>query len=91
MKQSFLFIVCFGVATFVSAASQAPPKPATKPGGIRPATTPTATAPEAKPEQSASDLVEQGKTLYKKANFPQALAKFEAALKLEPERDEALM
>jgi len=35
-------------------------------------------------------LVEQGKTLYRSQHFKTALAKFEAALKLEPENDEAL-
>jgi len=35
-------------------------------------------------------LVEQGKTLYRAQHFKPALAKFEAALKLEPENDEAL-
>ncbi len=45
---------------------------------------------EPKPEVSAEQLIEQGKAQYKAGKFPQALAKFEAALKLEPERDDAL-
>jgi tetratricopeptide (TPR) repeat protein len=44
----------------------------------------------AKPEPSASDLIGQGKVFYRTLRFKQALAKFEAALKLEPENDEAL-
>ncbi|MGH9801359.1 MAG: TonB family protein [Blastocatellia bacterium] len=38
----------------------------------------------------AADLVAQGKALYRTAKFKLALAKFEAALKQEPENDEAL-
>ncbi|MEP7270737.1 MAG: energy transducer TonB [Acidobacteriota bacterium] len=41
-------------------------------------------------QTSVADLIEQGKVLYRKARFPQALAKFEAALKIEPVHDEAL-
>jgi tetratricopeptide (TPR) repeat protein len=44
----------------------------------------------AKPGLSAAQLVGQGKTLYRAHQFKPALAKFEAALKLEPENDEAL-
>ncbi|MGE0883543.1 MAG: energy transducer TonB [Blastocatellales bacterium] len=43
-----------------------------------------------KTENSASELVTQGKALYRTARFRQALAKFEAALKQEPDNDEAL-
>jgi tetratricopeptide (TPR) repeat protein len=69
-----------------------------------PSTRPRTVAPEAKsqsgsvkkpsatatPKASASDLVNQGKVHYRAARFPQALAKFEAAIKLEPQHDEAL-
>jgi tetratricopeptide (TPR) repeat protein len=44
----------------------------------------------AKSNPSAAQLVGQGKTLYRSQQFKNALAKFEAALKLEPENDEAL-
>jgi tetratricopeptide (TPR) repeat protein len=44
----------------------------------------------AKSDPSVAQLVEQGKTLYRAQKFKPALAKFEAALKLEPENDEAL-
>jgi tetratricopeptide (TPR) repeat protein len=44
----------------------------------------------AKPNLTAAQLVDQGKTLYRAQHFKPALAKFEAALKLEPENDEAL-
>jgi tetratricopeptide (TPR) repeat protein len=46
--------------------------------------------PGAKPNIAATQLVEQGKKLYRLQQFKPALAKFEAALKLQPENDEAL-
>src|SRR5215813_13234382 len=46
--------------------------------------------PGAKTNLSAAQLVEQGKTLYRAQQFKLALARFEAALKLEPENDGAL-
>jgi tetratricopeptide (TPR) repeat protein len=39
---------------------------------------------------SATDLIAQGKALFRTTKLSQALAKFEAALKLEPDNDEAL-
>lgn len=39
---------------------------------------------------SVEQLIEQGKVHYRAARFPQALAKFEAALKVDPSHDEAL-
>jgi TonB family protein len=39
---------------------------------------------------TAEQLLEQGKAFYKTSKFPQALAKFEAALKLDETHDEAL-
>src|SRR5205085_2115257 len=56
-----------------------------KPGAASPAPTPTA-----KPAVTVEQLLEQGKALYKTGKFPQALAKFEAALKLNEEQDETL-
>ena len=47
-------------------------------------------SPSTTPKASPADLVEQGKVHYRAARFPQALAKFEAAIKLEPQHDEAL-
>ena len=50
-------------------------------------------APKAEQEQSdlpASELVAQGKALYRTAKFKLALAKFEEALKKEPDNDEGL-
>lgn len=41
-------------------------------------------------EPQAIDLIAQGKALYRTAKFRQALTKFEAALKLEADNDEAL-
>lgn len=41
-------------------------------------------------ETPVSTLIAQGKTLYRTAKFRPALTKFEAALKQEPENDEAL-
>lgn len=43
-----------------------------------------------KSDLPASELVAQGKALYRTARFKLAMAKFEAALKLEPDNDEAL-
>ncbi len=67
-----------------TAAVKATPTPTPKPGAL------PAAVQEPKPEISAEQLIGQGKTQYKAGKFPQALAKFEAALKVEPERDEAL-
>lgn len=50
-------------------------------------------APKVEQEKSelpASELVTQGKALYRTARFKLAMAKFEAALKQEPNHDEAL-
>jgi tetratricopeptide (TPR) repeat protein len=44
----------------------------------------------AKSDGTAAQLIGQGKALYRAQRFKPALAKFEAALKLEPENDEAL-
>ena len=44
----------------------------------------------AKSNQSVSQLIAQGKALYRAQRLKPALAKFEAALKLDPENDEAL-
>ncbi|MBO0859801.1 MAG: energy transducer TonB [Chloracidobacterium sp.] len=44
----------------------------------------------AKTNLSAAQLVEQGKTLYRDQHFKLALARFESALKSEPDNDEAL-
>lgn len=57
--------------------------PAKKTDATSPTPTPT-------PEPTAVDLITQGKTLYRSQRFKQALAKFESALKQEPENDEAL-
>jgi len=48
---------------------------------------PASTTPS---KPSLDELLEQGKKLYRGAKFPQALAKFEAALKVDPNHDEAL-
>lgn len=44
----------------------------------------------AKSDPSVAELIEQGKAYYRAQRFKPALAKFEAALKLEPDNDEAL-
>ncbi len=100
MKRSILLVsLCLILPSAHWAQTPAPTKKPVKPAttGIRPAPTPAPKAqtpatptPDAKPELSAAQLIAQGKALYQKANFPQALTKFEAALKAEPERDEAL-
>ncbi|HEY8460819.1 MAG TPA: hypothetical protein VIM99_10590, partial [Blastocatellia bacterium] len=48
------------------------------------------TAAGAKSNPTAAQLVEQGKAHYRAQHFKPALAKFEAALKLDPDNDEAL-
>lgn len=88
------------------AQTSAPPKStAQKPAGTtatKPAVTPAkksdANASTAAPiataasqtDASPTELISQGKQLYRTAKFKPALAKFEAALKLEPDNDEAL-
>ncbi|MGH9769396.1 MAG: energy transducer TonB [Blastocatellia bacterium] len=52
------------------------------------ASSPSATG--AKQGPSVKELIEQGKAHYRSQRFKPALAKFEAALKLAPENDEAL-
>jgi hypothetical protein len=47
-------------------------------------------AADAKSDLSAVQLIGQGKALYRAQRLKPALAKFEAALKLDPENDEAL-
>ncbi len=48
------------------------------------------TTSQDKQEASAADLITQGKTLFRTVKLRQALVKFEAALKQEPDNDEAL-
>jgi tetratricopeptide (TPR) repeat protein len=98
---TLVLIIAFGLALFAPAYGQQPAKqPATVPrSSTQPATKP-ATIQANKPEAAAqtptptpvtaASLVTQGKALYRTARFKQALAKFEAALKLEPQHDEAL-
>ena len=43
-----------------------------------------------KSDLPASELIAQGKALYRTARFKLAMARFEAALKQEPDNDEAL-
>ncbi len=97
MKRSILLVsLCLILPSAHWAQTPAPAKKTVKPvAKVAPtpapkAQTPAAPTPDAKPDASAKELVEQGKALYKKASFPQALTKFEAALKAEPDRDEAL-
>ena len=54
-----------------------------------PASPSTSTPPPAS-TSSVTTLILQGKDQYRKARYPQALQKFEAALRLEPLNDEAL-
>jgi tetratricopeptide (TPR) repeat protein len=65
-----------------------PPGQAEKAGASQPQA-PAATQ-GARPEPTASELIEQGKQHYRTLRLKQALARFEAALKLEPDHDEAL-
>jgi tetratricopeptide (TPR) repeat protein len=90
---SLTVITLIAVANPVAGAGQQISKPAAQ----NPKTAPTQVGraeaknqPGAKTDQSAAQLIEQGKSLYRAQRFKPALAKFEAALKLEPENDEAL-
>ena len=95
MKLSTLLVsLCWVLSSAGWAQTPAPVKKPVKPA-VRPTPTPKAQTPvtptqDDKPQLSAAELVMQGKALYQKANFPQALTRFEAALKAEPDRDEAL-
>jgi tetratricopeptide (TPR) repeat protein len=78
-----------------SAATTTKPVRASNPASEVPAATGNAVQgkpaqAEPKTEIGAEQLITQGKALLKTNKHPQALAKFEAALKLEPERDDAL-
>ncbi|NOT61458.1 MAG: TonB family protein [Acidobacteria bacterium] len=95
MKRSILLVsFCWLLpcASWAQTPAKKPVKPVAKavPTPTPKAQTPVAQTPDDKPQLSAAELVTQGKALYQKANFPQALTKFEAALKAEPHRDEAL-
>jgi tetratricopeptide (TPR) repeat protein len=46
--------------------------------------------PDAKTDPAVAELIAQGKSYYRTSRFKQALAKFESALSLAPENDEAL-
>lgn len=66
-------------------------KPAPKPAAPRkPDVNALPDVSAAKPELSAPELIAQGKSLYRQSRFKQALAKFEAALKIASDNDEAL-
>ncbi|HZS07191.1 MAG TPA: energy transducer TonB [Blastocatellia bacterium] len=75
-------LALLGLATFTN-TSQAQPAGQTA-GTQSPTPAPT------KPPLTAKELIEQGKLQYRTEKFRQALQKFEAALKLEPQNDEAL-
>jgi TonB family protein len=97
MKRSILLVSLFLILPpALWAQAPVPAKKPVKPvAKVAPTPAPKAQAPvtqlpDDKPQVSAADLMTQGKALYQKANFPQALTKFEAALKAEPDRDEAL-
>jgi tetratricopeptide (TPR) repeat protein len=90
---SLTIIALIAVANLFAASGQQISKPA----GQIPKSAPTQVArAEAKNQQGAksdpqaTQLIEQGKSLYRAQRLKPALAKFEAALKLEPENDEAL-
>jgi hypothetical protein len=78
---SAAFILCFCVWTGQSSAQQAS-------ANSSPAASQTPS--QDKPEASAADLIAQGKTFFRTVKLRQALVKFEAALKQEPDNDEAL-
>ncbi|MGH9838806.1 MAG: energy transducer TonB [Blastocatellia bacterium] len=94
MKTSIIRLVAFfGLLALVSLTEaegrQSATRPSTKPATAQPQG--TAPAPQAeKPPPSVSELITQGKSLYRAKKYKPALAKFEEALKQEPENDEAL-
>jgi tetratricopeptide (TPR) repeat protein len=71
------------------ASSSVQPKRKQSPPSPAPATIAQPPA-ENKPPVTTKELIEQGKKLYVTAKYKPALQKFEAALKLEPQHDEAL-
>lgn len=99
MKTAILLslIIVAGLALWAPAYGQATPKPPNpRPRPSTQSATPPSAATTNKPQSAApapptaAELVIQGKALYRAARFKQALAKFEAALKLEAQHDEAL-
>lgn len=89
-------LVCAVLGTIrfaaVPAQSPAPAPPASrqsKPATSTSTQTPQ-TAPTPRPAPLPKDLIEQGKRLYRLQQYKTALDKFEAALKLSPNDDEAL-
>ena len=92
--KALLVCAMFGIFRFagVPAQSPAPPPPASrqsKSATSTPAQTPQTVATP-KPPPQPKDLIEQGKRLYRLQQYKTALDKFEAALKLSPDDDEAL-
>jgi tetratricopeptide (TPR) repeat protein len=88
---SILIVAGAVLLSFAQDPATRPRKVATEAqGASTPEKKPDASGPSATPKISSATLVEQGKTHYRAARFPQALAKFEAALKLDPQHDEAL-
>ncbi len=78
-------IICLSAAK----GQQSATKPNTKPATVQPQGTAPASQAE-KPPPAVPDLITQGKSLYRATRYKPALAKFEEALKQEPENDEAL-
>nr|MDQ3013712.1 hypothetical protein [Acidobacteriota bacterium] len=74
------FVLCLCSWTGQSSAQQTP---SAKPAASQ-------TALQDKQETPAADLIAQGKALFRTVKLRQALVKFEAALKQEPDNDEAL-
>lgn len=73
-------------------AAKAPAKPAPPPASAEKKADTAAAAPQ-QDRDAALDvptLIDQGKGLYRSVRFKEALSKFEAALRKEPENDEAL-
>lgn len=93
IRPTLLFIAALASLSPVALMAQTAPqtKPTPKPTSVRkPDVNALPDASAAKPELIAPELIAQGKSLYRLSKFKQALAKFEAALKLSPDSDEAL-
>ena len=90
-----LFAIVLSSQTVYAQGQQAPgaakKTTTTQTSTTKPAANPAQTQPPgAKPEPGVAELIAQGKTHYRAARFKQAMVQFEAALKQEPQNDEAL-
>jgi tetratricopeptide (TPR) repeat protein len=89
MTRVIRLLVVFVLAGGAQALHGLPAARGQQPAVSNPKPAPTQALPEKAPP-SVSDLLTQGKAMYRASKYKPALVKFEEALKLEPENDEAL-